>query len=178
MCVEESSYSSASVHVVSATRVHIHPMPLLVERRALRSDGSELVPHEHWGQLRVSLKAEDWRFGAPQKPVWVEVRDITLISPQPGLTKGDGAKYLRVEPARLLFSVENATDVQTFYIQVNSQRQPHFPYTNPCAISRTVLPQRRGHVGVFPLQDSSEWRVICMWRRLPSQCARPLPCIG
>lgn len=115
--------SSALVQVVSASRLHVHPVPLLVERRTTRREEDTLVSYVRWGQLQVSLKAEDWRFGAPQKPVWVEVREITLLAPLQGLTPEDGAKYLRVQPTRLVFSPEDATDVQTFYIEVNSYRK-------------------------------------------------------
>ncbi|XP_026191645.1 uncharacterized protein LOC34621618 [Cyclospora cayetanensis] len=116
LCKEGNADSSATVDVVSVSRVHIYPLPLLVEPRTEDNSGGSL-PKEGWGQLRISLKAEDWMLGAPQKPVWVAVRDISLFAPLSGLTPEDGAKYLRVEPTRLLFSVDAATAVQTFYVQ-------------------------------------------------------------
>lgn len=94
-------------------------MPLLIERR-IPVDGEGVVPsREYWGQLRISLTAEDWSFGAPQKPVSVEVKEIVLLDPLRGLTGDDGGKYLRVEPKRLLFPVENAAYPQIFYVLVS-----------------------------------------------------------
>ncbi|OEH77174.1 hypothetical protein cyc_05223 [Cyclospora cayetanensis] len=128
LCKEGNADSSATVDVVSVSRVHIYPLPLLVEPRTEDNSGGSL-PKEGWGQLRISLKAEDWMLGAPQKPVWVAVRDISLFAPLSGLTPEDGAKYLRVEPTRLLFSVDAATAVQTFYVQplVTLPLQPWSP---------------------------------------------------
>lgn len=94
-------------------------MPLLLERRATQGNEDELPSLEHWGQLKISLKAENWNFGAPQKPVLVEVKSVALLDPLGGLIQEDGAQYLRIEPTSLLFLVEEATDVKTFYLQVS-----------------------------------------------------------
>lgn len=106
------------MEAVSSSTVHVHPMPLLVEGRSTGNEEKAGLSRDQWGQLQISLKAGDWRYGAPQKPVAVEVREITLLAPRPGLVAEDGVKYLKVEPKRLLFSAEDATDVKTFYIQV------------------------------------------------------------
>ncbi|CDJ66600.1 hypothetical protein, conserved [Eimeria necatrix] len=117
LCVKDTSDSSASVQAVSASRLQFQPLPLLLERRATQGNENELPSREHWGQLKVSLKAENWNFGAPQKPVLVEVKSVALLDPLGGLIQEDGAQYLRIEPTSLLFSVEEATDVKTFYLQ-------------------------------------------------------------
>lgn len=100
-------------------------MPMLVEPRVTKEGEGKMPSREFWGQLRISLKAEDWGFGAPQKPVSVEVRKITLLDPLRGLAREDGAKYLRVEPTRLLFSVENAATPQIFYVLVGQWQLPN-----------------------------------------------------
>ncbi|KAL8434919.1 hypothetical protein ACSSS7_002806 [Eimeria intestinalis] len=109
--------SSALVQAISTARVHVHPIPLLVERRSFRGSRDEPPPTKNWGQLRVSLKADEWRFAAPHHPVMIEVGAVTLLSPKEGLMPEDGAKYLKVQPDRLVFSPEGAAEVQAINIQ-------------------------------------------------------------
>ncbi|CDJ49025.1 hypothetical protein, conserved [Eimeria brunetti] len=116
LCAEDTPSSSAEIQVVSGSKVQVHHMPLLVENRITASGEGEMPSREFWGQLQISLRAENWTFGAPQEPVSVEVKKIALLSPLRGLTPEDGAKYLRVEPRRLVFTVENAAYPQVFYV--------------------------------------------------------------
>lgn len=121
LCRQDIENSTVLIEAVSSSTVHVHPVPLLVEARSTGIDDKLGLSRDRWGQLQISLKAEDWRYGAPQKPVVVEVREITLLAPRQGLVSEDGDKYFKVEPRRLLFSAEDATDVKTFYIQVTCQ---------------------------------------------------------
>ncbi|CDI80607.1 hypothetical protein, conserved [Eimeria acervulina] len=166
LCPKGAPSSSAEIHVASASRVHVHHMPLLIERR-IPVDGEGVVPsREYWGQLRISLTAEDWSFGAPQKPVSVEVKEIVLLDPLRGLTGDDGGKYLRVEPKRLLFPVENAAYPQIFYV---------LPWSPGVVVGSEGLskPMSATHIGAFSIEldvvsEDPSWSSTAVVFDLPS----------
>ncbi|KAL8432734.1 hypothetical protein Efla_004403 [Eimeria flavescens] len=116
ICTEAANDSSTLVHVVSAARLRVHPSALLVETRQT-SEEVDILDSDNGGELRISLEADNWRFGAPQYPVSVSVRHIALLRPLEGLDPNDGANFLRVNPTRLLFFPENATESQAFNVQ-------------------------------------------------------------
>ncbi|CDJ29125.1 uncharacterized protein EMH_0018570 [Eimeria mitis] len=134
------------------------------------SDG-EVPSREYWGQLQVSLKPKDWSFGAPQEPVSVEVRKIALLAPLRGLTREDGAKYLKVEPARLVFSVENAAYPQIFYV---------LPWSPGVIVGSEGLshPLSGIHIGAFSIEldvvsDDPSWSSTVVVFDLPSPAPAP-----
>ncbi|CDI82519.1 hypothetical protein, conserved [Eimeria praecox] len=171
LCAQDTPSSSAEIQVASASRVHVDHMPVLVERR-VAGDGDGVMPsREYWGQLRISLKAEDWSLGAPRKPVSVEVRDISLLAPLRGLTREDGAKYLRVEPTRIVFSVENATYPQVIYV---------LPWSPGVTVGSEGLSQPLSgiHIGAFSIEldvvsEDPSWSSTVVVFDLPSPALAP-----
>ncbi|KAL8442951.1 hypothetical protein Emed_007045 [Eimeria media] len=116
-CTRSVADSSAVVQAISTARVHVHPLPLLIERRSVGGSKDDPPPTDNWAQLRVSLRADEWKLEAPQHPVVIEVGAVTILSPKEGLMPEDGARYLKVQPTRLVFSPENATEVQEIHVQ-------------------------------------------------------------
>ncbi|KAL8273754.1 hypothetical protein Esti_002354 [Eimeria stiedai] len=117
LCTKPVADSSALVQAISTARVHVDPIPLLVERLNISGSKDAPPPVDNWGRIRVSLKVDEWRFEAPQNPVVIEVGAVTVINPRQGLKPEDGAKYLKVQPARLVFSPEKAIEAQEINVQ-------------------------------------------------------------
>ncbi|KAL8456159.1 hypothetical protein Emag_000005 [Eimeria magna] len=72
LCTKAVADSAAVVQAISTARVHVYPIPLLIERLSVGGSKDDPPPTDNWGQLRVSLRAENWKFEAPQHPVIIE----------------------------------------------------------------------------------------------------------